>query len=86
VVGAEGFEPPAPCSQKRGEPNNINAFLTIPVMFTALRIKDLGSESEILATRGLPFLINGIGHDRRSKQASRRDVHSMPRAAPRRRA
>jgi hypothetical protein len=49
LVGAEGFEPPAPCSQKRGEPSKINAFLTIPVMFTALDFNGLARESEIPA-------------------------------------
>jgi hypothetical protein len=77
VVGAEGFEPPAPCSQKRGEPSNINALLTIPEMFTALGIKRLAGESEILTTRRLLYLVDGVGHEWWCNQANFRGVHAM---------
>src|SRR5262245_23458724 len=47
LVGAAGFEPAAPCSQKRGEPKEIKGFLTIPDAFTAGSINQLAAESEI---------------------------------------
>src|SRR5215471_15591170 len=52
LVGAAGFEPAAPCSQKRGPLNEIKGFLTLRAMFTAWNIKDLARESELTLAGG----------------------------------